>query len=357
MGYHARVTFSLSRVALATAAAALITLTACGGGDNEATPETTTPTATASASVSGSPSASASPSESVSPSAEASPTVSVTPSDDLSAIEVSEGDVPEITVPAPWAISETTTEVLTPGTSEQTLTDTSTVTINYLGVNGRTGEVFDGSYEGGQPAVFPLDQVIPGFQKGLSGQQVGSRVLIGMPAEDGYPDGTGDGRIEPGDSLLFVVDIISANFEEATGEEVPPVEGLPTVTMADDGPSIQIPAGVAAPTELQAQPLIKGTGAAVTAESTIQVRYRSWVYDGGELLEDAWRPQAGQLSQLIQGWQQGLVGQTAGSRVLLVVPPALAFPDGRPEATPALEAGQTLVYVIDLLDVQNPPAS
>ncbi|NHB85852.1 hypothetical protein G7085_18280 [Tessaracoccus sp. HDW20] len=52
----------------------------------------------------------------------------------------------------------------------------------------------------------------------------------------------------------------------------------------------------------------------------MQIRYRSWTYADGKLFQDAWQPQAGKLSTLIQGWQQGLVGQTVGSRVLLVVP-------------------------------------
>ena len=44
----------------------------------------------------------------------------------------------------------------------------------------------------------------------------------------------------PGDSLLFVVDILSSSFDEATGTAVDPVDGLPTVTMTDDGPTIAI---------------------------------------------------------------------------------------------------------------------
>lgn len=82
------------------------------------------------------------------------------------------------------------------------------------------------------------------------------------------------------------------------------------------------------------------------------MRYRSWNFADGALLEDAWQAQAGPLPKLIQGWQKGLVGQPAGSRVLLVVPPAQAYPDGRPSATPSLAPDQTLVYVIDILDVQ-----
>ena len=64
-----------------------------------------------------------------------------------------------------------------------------------------------------------------------------------------------------------------------------------------------------------------------------------------------WLLEYGSLDKLIPGWQEGLAGKTAGSRVLLVVPPAQAYPDGRETPKPTLAAGQTLVYVIDILDV------
>lgn len=330
----------LNRVLLGTAAAALITLSACGG------PE---------ASSSGSPSAPTSGSASASATATPTPTPTITPSADLSGVTVSDEDVPVVTVASPWAIASTQVEVLKEGPGTQMVGDDSTVTINYVGVNGRTGEVFDSSFDRGQTATLPLDEVITGFKKGLSGQSVGSRVLIGITGADGYPQGSTDGSIAAGDSLIFVVDIVSTDFAEATGEEVTPAAGLPVVTMTDGKPELSIPAGATAPTELQIQPLVKGPGQPVAADSTISVRYRSWTFADSKLYEDAWQPQSGELANLIPGWQEGLVGQSAGSRVLLVVPPTKAYPDGRPSATPSLAAGQTLVYVIDILDVQ--PAS
>ena len=332
---------TLRRALAGAAAVSLIALSACSDADETASPS-------ASPSVSASPSASGSASPSVSP----SPSQSVSPSPDLSLVTVSDGETPEVTVPAPWGIASTQSKVLKPG-GEQLLTESSVVTINYVGVNGTTGEIFDSSYERGEPATFPLQGVVPGFQKGLEGQAVGSRVLIGMPSEDGYPEGTPDGSIAAGDSIVFVVDILSANFDDATGEAVTPAAGLPTVTMTDGKPELTVPAGVAAPAELTVQPLIKGPGAAITEASTIQVRYRAWTYADGELWQDAWQPQEGPLANLIPGWTEGLVGQTGGSRVMLVVPPAKAYPDGLPQATPSLAPGQTLVYVIDILNVQG----
>lgn len=336
-------TITLRRLLASVSIMSLIALSACGSEDpeGEVTPTETVTTEPAEPTESPSP-------EPTEPEASPEPEIEMYP--DLSEIEVVDGDQPDVIVPAPWGIETTQAQVLEEGTSAQTLTDTSVVTINYMGVNGTTGDIFDNSYERGEPAKFPLEQVVPGFQKGLSGQRVGSRVLIGMVPEDGYADGNPNAGIDPGTSLVFLVDIISANFDEAVGEEVPPVEGLPTVAMTDGKPTITAAEGIAAPTELIVQPLIKGPGEEVTAESTIQVQYRAFNYADGSIWQDAWAPQAGNLSGLIEGWKQGLVGQTTGSRILLVVPPALAYPDGAPNATPPLEAGQTLVYVIDILD-------
>ena len=332
-------------IALA-AMTSLCLLTACSSSG-----EDTSPTPQPSASVSTSPSAAASPSVSPTPSAE--PSVSVKPATDLSAITVSDDKTPKVSFTAPWAISSTTTKVLKPSKGTQKLNQQSVVTVNYVGVNGSTGKVFDSSYDSGAPLTFALGQVVPGFRLGLDGQTVGSRVLIGMPSSDGYPEGNQDGSIKPGDSLLFVVDILSANFEEATGEQQPAVEGMPTVTVDGKGvPTAKVDTKAKAPTDLKAATLIKGPGAAVTAQSVVQVKYRSWTWADGKAFEDAWAPQTGRLSGLIEGWKQGLVGATAGSRVLLVVPPALAYPEGR-TTSPALQPGQTLVYVIDILDVQN----
>lgn len=291
-------------------------------------------------------SGSASAPASESPSASPSPSVTITPSTDLSAIKVSEGAKPTLTIPTPWGIDKIQAKVIKPGTGTQKLTESSTVTLNYSGYNGRTGKVFDSSYEAGKPATFSLQGVVPGFKKGLTGQTVGSRVLIAMPSADGYAQGNPQAGIEVGDTILFVVDIISANFDEATGTAVKPDAALPVVTLTGGKPELAKPNG-AAPAKLVVQPLIAGTGPKVAATSTIQVKYRSWVWASGELLEDAWQPQQGQLSTLIEGWKQGLVGQPTGSRVMLVVPPELAYPDGAKD--PKLEAGQTLVYVIDLL--------
>ncbi|RIV37010.1 FKBP-type peptidyl-prolyl cis-trans isomerase [Micromonospora radicis] len=83
------------------------------------------------------------------------------------------------------------------------------ITTNYVGVFYESGEEFDSSWERGQPASFPIGvgQVIEGWDKGLVGVTVGSRVQLDIPAEQAYGDGAG-GR--PGGPLRFVVDILAA---------------------------------------------------------------------------------------------------------------------------------------------------
>lgn len=328
--------FRNRRALVAILAAAALGLSACGGDSADPDPaETIEPTV----------SETAAPEDSQEPTETAEPTPSITPANSLDDLEVVDGDIPELVIPAPWGIDETRAEVITEG-GDQLLNENSTATLNYVGYNATTGEIFDSSWERGTPATFPLQGVVPGFQKGLDGQAVGSRVLIAMPSEDGYAQGNAGAGIEVGDTIVFLVDIISANFDEATGEEVVPAEGLPAVEMTDEGPELATPSGEV-PAELVVQPLITGTGPEVQAGMDIQVKYRSWVWSTGALHEDAWYSQQGPLDTLIEGWKQGLAGQPVGSRVMLVVPPALAYPEGDPAS--GLEADQTLVYVIDIL--------
>ncbi|MGA1784358.1 MAG: FKBP-type peptidyl-prolyl cis-trans isomerase [Pontimonas sp.] len=88
--------------------------------------------------------------------------------------------------------------------------DGANIIVHYHGVNWNTGEVFDSSWDRGEPASFPTSGVIPGFRDGLVGQTVGSRVFITIPPALGYgpSGGTGDGRIGAEDTIFFVVDIL-----------------------------------------------------------------------------------------------------------------------------------------------------
>ncbi|MBM7367051.1 FKBP-type peptidyl-prolyl cis-trans isomerase [Gordonia hydrophobica] len=116
---------------------------------------------------------------------------------------------PMIKVTAPLTVDETTVKTLAPGTGQE-ITDDSAVNVCYEGVNGRDGQAFDSSYQRGKPVRLRPDSVVPGFRKALLGQRVGASVAVVMTPADGYPQGTPDGSIKSGDSIVFVLKIMAA---------------------------------------------------------------------------------------------------------------------------------------------------
>jgi FKBP-type peptidyl-prolyl cis-trans isomerase len=87
-----------------------------------------------------------------------------------------------------------------------------TVVVQYTGVVWRTGKVFDSSWARGFPESFQLgaDQVIPGWESGLGGLPVGSRVLFVLPPSLGYGQPGDPPDADGHDTLIFVVDILAA---------------------------------------------------------------------------------------------------------------------------------------------------
>lgn len=117
---------------------------------------------------------------------------------------------PVVKVDAPFSVTETQVHTLKPGDGP-VVAPTATVSVCYQGVNGRDGSVFDSSYERGAPAQFSLDGVVPGFQKAIAGQKVGSTVAVAMVPADGYPEGQPAAGIQKGDTLIFAIKILSTS--------------------------------------------------------------------------------------------------------------------------------------------------
>jgi peptidylprolyl isomerase len=113
-----------------------------------------------------------------------------------------------VKVNAPFGVAATEVHTLVAGDGP-IVANTATVSVCYMGVNGRDGTVFDSSYERGTPAEFPLTGVVPGFQKAIAGQKVGSTVAVAMVSADGYPDGQPAAGIQKGDSLVFAIKILA----------------------------------------------------------------------------------------------------------------------------------------------------
>jgi hypothetical protein len=197
---------------VACAASFALTLTACGSDTGTSSASTSTPSASdvftapsvpETAPATGCPTAA--PADGGTPEwtlAGATGSVAVTGSTDKTA--------PHIKVTPPFSVTDTQVHTLQAGDGP-VVADTATVSVCYMGVNGRDGTVFDSSYERGAPVDFPLNGVVAGFQKAITGQKVGSTVAVAVTSADGYPAGQPAAGIQQGDTLIFAIKILSAS--------------------------------------------------------------------------------------------------------------------------------------------------
>lgn len=127
---------------------------------------------------------------------------------------VSAGSPPTIKVPSGNPPAKLVSKTLIEG-SGPVVTKGQYLIVQYSGVNWRTGKVFDSSWSHGAPFGFVIGtsppQVIPGWSDGLLGKKVGSRVLLSIPAAEGYgKQGSSQAGIKGTDTLVFVVDILGS---------------------------------------------------------------------------------------------------------------------------------------------------
>jgi peptidylprolyl isomerase len=115
-------------------------------------------------------------------------------------------------------------------------------------------------------------------------------------------------------------------------------------------PKVVPPSGPA-PKGLVVKDLIKGTGPAAMATSSITVQYVGVLYKGGKQFDASWNDGNGQpttlpLSGVIKGWQEGIPGMRVGGRRELIIPPSLGY--GASGSPPKIPGNATLEFVIDL---------
>ena len=285
----------------------------------------------------------------------------------LSAVQVTGGDEQtpfKLEFDPPFSVQRTETVVLEPGDGPPVQENT-TVLVDYVGVNGNTGKQFDSSWERGGPQTFPLvrDQMIAGFITGLVGQRVGSDLLIAMPPADAYgPQGNPQASISGTDTLLFAVHVVAASDPDplpmAEGQRVPLPPDVPQLeTNAQGQPTGFTTAGAQPteePTKLGVYPVIKGDGPTVGKGDLLTVLYVGQLYPDGKVFDESWgseQPATFQVGAgaLIKGWDEGLVGQQEGSRIVLVVPPEFGY--GAAGSLPTIPGGATLIFAVDILGI------
>ncbi|MBB5634015.1 peptidylprolyl isomerase [Cryobacterium mesophilum] len=116
------------------------------------------------------------------------------------------GDVPVVTLPKADAPTKLLLKVIKEGTGD-VVTENSTVTFDYQGTSWNTGKIFDQSYTRGEPATFPVGQLVQGFTAAMVGQKVGATVLVSVPPVYGYGDGAINDQNLVGQTLVFLIQI------------------------------------------------------------------------------------------------------------------------------------------------------
>ncbi len=257
----------------------------------------------------------------------------------------------------PTSLSASGTKVVTEGSGAQ-IAKGQKVTVDYVLVNGKDGKEADTTF-GKQPATFlAAPPLLPGLVSGMIGQKIGSRVVVGVAPKDGFEGGAGNPQLGFGkdDALIFVLDIKSAvtPLTGPEGDPVTPPAGLPTVTEDAKGVPVITMAKTAPSKTLVVAPLIKGKGPVVKSGQTISADYVGAVYASGKVFDSSFKQGGSQLNvpigvgQLVPGFDKGIVGQTVGSRVLLVLPPAEGYGTaGNPQA--GIKGTDTIVFVVDIL--------
>ncbi len=215
------------------------------------------------------------------------------------------------------------------------------------------------------PQIIPAQVGLPGLTTALKGAKLGSRIVAVLPPKYGYgTSGQSQYGITGSDTLVWVIDVLQQfpQGQAASGAAVSHGGGaLPTVTAGAPGqaPAIKIPKH-SPPTKLSVTTLIKGSGPKTTNGETVVAQYVGMDWQTGKVFGTSWpsaqSPSGSPLSftlggRMLAGFNQGLAGIPVGSRVMLVIPPALGYgAAGQPSG--GIGKNATLVFVVDILATQ-----
>ncbi len=147
----------------------------------------------------------------------------------------------------------------------------------------------------------------------------GTRIVAAFPAT------------EDAGAQVYVVDLLGVVPPAAWGDPQPPVAGMPTVKLADDGsPTVTLPKGDM-PTAFSKATLKKGDGPVVAAGDTVLVQYHGVSWNTGKVFDESWgkKPLSFTVgSGVVQGFSDAVTGETVGSQVIAVLPPSAAYGEG-----------------------------
>jgi peptidylprolyl isomerase len=247
------------------------------------------------------------------------------------------GEDPTLAYSTPLAITEASSEVLWRGEGPE-LQDGGPVLLDYRLERADDASLVEETYSTvPKPFTLTPEQLSADLYDALEDQTVGSRLLLLLPA-------TSD---TSSFASVMVVDVLPTR---AGGDPVEPREGLPAVTLEDDGEPVIAPPQGTPPDALVIQPLLRGDGEQVVEDSTVTVQYTGVRWSDGSVYDSSWTqggPRSFDLGAgVLPGLAEGLLEQTVGSQVMLVIPPGSGGAVGGED--------DTLVLVVDILATSAP---
>lgn len=251
----------------------------------------------------------------------------------------------DVTLPDAYAPAELQRTTLIEGSGEQVQAG-DVLKANFTLVDAASGEVQLQSIDSAPDGMDTLISSQQIFGASLQCATIGSRTVSSFPA-----GALGEGS----PAFVLIADAIEELPTRAEGAEVAPVDGMPTVTFADNGaPTITVP-GTPAPAETRVENLRKGTGDVINPGDTVIVQYTGVLYDGGTVFDSSWdrgEPAQFATTGVVPGFKKALEGQTVGSQVVAVIPAVDGYGD---QASGSIPANSALVFVVDILGVQHAP--
>ena len=266
---------------------------------------------------------------------------------------------PKVTIPKAKPGNSLTVKTLIQGTGT-TLTKQDALAANFVLYFWQgTSSSLKANTFGSSPTVIG-GTMLPGLESALIGKKVGSRILAVIPPSQGYgTSGNSQLGITGSTTLVFVIDVLKSYSDTAgaTGTQVSAGGGnLPTVSAkSGTAPTLTFPSS-APPSALVTKTLVKGSGSKVAKGDYVIAQYVGYIWRTKKVFGSSWSSGSpfgfvigASPEQVIPGWDKGLVGQTAGSRVMLSIPPAQGY--GKSGATQAgIKGNDTLVFVVDIID-------
>lgn len=242
------------------------------------------------------------------------------------------GTAPTMTFPATSAPSTLQVKVIKKGDGP-VVAKGDLLLANYVGQIWR-GKVFNSSFASHEPAAFQIGvgKVIPGWDKGLVGTHVGSRILLVIPPKDGYgAGGQPSVGITGKTTLAFVVDIVgsysaSAEGQQATSTLVARGGGVSVSWGPDSPPVVHLLHGGSSPTKPTVSLLSRGTGSPLVP-GVVVLQFVVLNGKTGNVLQSTWQSGLPSVASLTRsGALAPLVGDRIGSRLVLDLPKSKSDP-------------------------------